>query len=86
VQKLVNAHLDQGVAFERILDSFQRYRAQVEARSKTGTEFVLSPVKHCDLEHPLFDEPFPLPRSRSETNIESNVNAGLAFLAGGDPA
>ena len=86
VQKLINQHLANGVAFERIKASFERYRAQIESRGKLGTDYVLSPVKHCDLERPLFDEPFPLSRSKAESTVESNVSAGLAFLAGGDPA
>lgn len=82
VEKLVNQHLANGVTFERILGSFQRFRAQIESRGKLGTDYVRSPVKHCELEYPLFDEPFPLSRSKGETTVESNIDAGKAFLAG----
>lgn len=85
VEKYVNQHLAKGVSYERILASFERYRLQIESRGKVGTDYVLSPVKHCDLERPLFDEPFPLSRSKSETTVESNINAGMAFLAGDTP-
>lgn len=80
VQKLVNGHLDDGVSFQRILASFRRYRLQCEARRSIGTEFVQSPVKHCDRQHPQFDEPFPLPRTAAESRQDATIEAGQEFL------
>jgi Protein of unknown function (DUF1376) len=80
VQKLVNAHLDNGVAFERILASFHRYHSQIKARGKLGTEFVQSPVKHCDLKMPQFDEPFPLPATKSDIRLAANLSAAEEFM------
>jgi hypothetical protein len=79
-EKLINGHLANGIAFDRILASFERYRAQITAREKTGTEYVLSPVKHCDREHPLFDEPFPIPRTKAEARQDANIDAGQQWL------
>ncbi|MDB6102557.1 MAG: hypothetical protein JWO52_2556 [Gammaproteobacteria bacterium] len=81
VEKLVNWHLEAGVTFERILGSFERYAAQCRAREIIGTQYVLSPVKHCDRDRPLFDEPFPIPRTKAEAQQDANVDAARVWLA-----
>ena len=81
VEQLVNQHLANGVAFERIHASFERYAAQCRAKETIGTQYVLSPVKHCDLNHPLFDEPFELPKTKAEVRQDANADAGAAWLA-----
>ena len=85
VQKLVNEHLANGIAFERILASFERYAAQCRAREIVGTQYVLSPVKHCDLSAPLFDERFNLPKTKAEIHQDAISDAGDAWLARQEP-
>jgi hypothetical protein len=80
-QKLINQHLANGVEFERILASIERYAAQCRAREIIGSQYVLSPVKLCDLDHPMFDEPFPLPKTKAEVRQDANADAGDAWLA-----
>lgn len=79
-EKLINQHLANGVAFETILASFERYRAQCEARECLETQYVLSPVKHCDRETPQFHEPFPIPRTKAEARQDANIDAGQQWL------
>jgi hypothetical protein len=72
--KLVNEHLALGVEFERILASFERYTAQCRAEG-TLPRFVRSPVTHCDLKHPLFDDPFPISPTKAEQRTNGNLDA-----------
>lgn len=75
VEKLINAHMDAGVTFERILASFQRYAAQQQAKGNIGSEYVRSPAIHCDISKPLFDEPFDIPATKSERRTNANLDA-----------
>lgn len=80
-EKLINQHLANGVEFERILASMQRYRAQQAAKENIGGDYVASPIKHCSLDLPQFDEPFPLPKTKAEVRQDANADAGAAWLA-----
>jgi hypothetical protein len=78
-----NARIAEGHTPEQILDGASRYAQFCTSTGKTGTEFVkqaatfLGPEKH-------FLEPWDPPPTKAARQLDSNISAGLAFLAGGN--
>lgn len=69
----------EGESFAVMLAGVERYRAQCDAKGSTGTQFVMSP--HKFFRERLYREPFPLPLSRAEQKLESNIDAARTWMA-----
>lgn len=74
--------LDAGESLTDLLQAATAYRAQMDAKQSTGTQFVKSPENFYGREA-FWRGPFPLPLAKGEQRQEANIAASREWLAGG---
>jgi hypothetical protein len=82
-QKAANARIREGHTPEQFISGAKRYAMYCAATEKLGTEFVKQAATFLGPAKP-FLLPWTPPVPKAARQLDSNISAGLAFLAGGN--
>ena len=73
--------IDDGIAtVAELVEAATAYRDQQQAMGNIGRQYVLSPVRFYDPREANWRGPFPMPRTKSETKQDANIDASLEWL------
>lgn len=82
-EREIRSRLEEGDAQEDLLAGVERYAAQVAARASVGTQFVTSPSRF--FRERQYREPFPLPATKADQRLATNLDAAAEFLSRTEP-
>lgn len=81
--------IEEGESEERLIAAKDRYRAQCDAKGIIGTQFVMSPARFFarpkEGGDPPYLDDFPLPATKADVRLQSNIDAAQEFLRRTDP-
>lgn len=82
-EREIRARLEEGDIPAEILAGVERYAAQARAKGSVGTQFVLSPRRF--FAERQYREPFPLPATKADQRLATNLDAAAEFLSRTEP-
>jgi uncharacterized protein YdaU (DUF1376 family) len=78
-ERAINRLLSSGETVTALIDAAHRYSAQMEAKGDLGTQFVRTPAKFFDKDG-FWRGSFPLPKSKADKRLNSNISAAHEFM------